>query len=133
MLQRRRLQLKLSGDLFAAFDVSAQEYDDQAGVIRQILLHDKLPPQLRGFGSPQPSKFLSETAQQTTIPQVFPLSKTLFAYNAGGGATGFLSEHVGLRFDLRYYSTLSRTQETIGFGPVRLRYWTGTVGVVVRY
>jgi len=50
------------------FEASAQEYDDQAGVIRQILLHDKLPPKLRGFGSPRPSKFLSETARQTTIP-----------------------------------------------------------------
>jgi Outer membrane protein beta-barrel domain len=76
---------------------------------------------------------LMHASQQTTVPQALPLSKTLFAYNVGGGATGLVTDHLGLRFDLRLYSSLSRTEETVGFGPARLRYWTGTVGVVFRY
>jgi len=72
-------------------------------------------------------------ATQRTTPSVFSLSEDLLGYNVGGGAVGFISDHTGLRFDLRYYSSLSRTNETIALGPVRLRYWTGTVGVVLKY
>jgi hypothetical protein len=75
---------------------------------------------------------LMHASQRTTVPQALPLNRNLFAYNIGGGAIGPVTDHVGLRFDLRYYSSLSRTADTIGFGPVRLRYWTGTVGVVFR-
>jgi Outer membrane protein beta-barrel domain len=73
---------------------------------------------------------LLHASQQTTDPRALPISTNLFAYNIGGGATGFITEHTGLRFDLRYYRSLSRTDETIAFGAVRLSYWTGTVGVV---
>jgi len=71
--------------------------------------------------------------QRTTVPQALPLNQNLFGYNVGGGAVGFITDHTGLRFDLRYYSSLSRTDETVAFGPVRLRYWMGAVGVVLRY
>jgi len=71
--------------------------------------------------------------QRTTVPQALPLEANLFAYNVGGGAVGFITDHTGVRFDLRYYSSLSRTDDTIAFGPDRLRYWTGAVGVVIRY
>jgi hypothetical protein len=76
---------------------------------------------------------LFHASQQTTDPRALPLNRSFFGYNIGGGAVGFISEHTGLRFDLRYYSSLSRTQETVGFGPARLRYWTGAVGVVLKY
>jgi len=72
-------------------------------------------------------------ATQRTTPSVFSLSENLLGYNVGGGAIGFISDHTGLRFDLRYYNSLSRTDETVALGPVRLRYWTGTVGVVLKY
>ncbi|MEO7276187.1 MAG: hypothetical protein ABIX28_25535 [Vicinamibacterales bacterium] len=72
-------------------------------------------------------------ATQRTTASVFSLNQNLLGYNVGGGATGFISEHTGLRFDLRYYSSLSRTDDTVAIGPVRLRYWTGTVGVVLKY
>jgi hypothetical protein len=76
---------------------------------------------------------LLHASQQTTDRRALPLNRTFFAYNIGGGAVGFITEHTGLRFDLRYYSSLSRTEETIGFGPAQLRYWTGAVGVVLKY
>jgi len=72
-------------------------------------------------------------ATQRTTPAVFSLSEDLLGYNVGGGAIGFINDHTGLRFDLRYYSSLSRTDEAVALGPVRLRYWTGTVGVVLKY
>ena len=72
-------------------------------------------------------------ATQRTTASVFSLNQNLLGYNVGGGATGFISDHTGLRFDLRYYSSLSRTEDTVALGPVRLRYWTGTIGVVLKY
>lgn len=66
-----------------------------------------------------------------------PVRANLLAYNVGGGAVGFLTDRVGLRFDLRYYSNLRRSEEPSlvppTIGRVRLHYWTGTVGVVFRY
>jgi hypothetical protein len=61
--------------------------------------------------------------------------ENLLGYNVGGGATGFFSDRTGVRFDLRHYGTLMPTEAPAGvaFGSVRLRYWTGSVGVVFRY
>jgi hypothetical protein len=72
-------------------------------------------------------------ATQRTTASVFTLNQNLLGYNVGGGAIGFINDHTGLRFDLRYYSSLSRTEDTVALGPVRLRYWTATVGVVLKY
>jgi hypothetical protein len=54
-------------------------------------------------------------------------------FNLGGGAIGFLTPKTGVRFDLRYYSTLRATvQDGEAFGPARLHYMTASVGVVFR-
>jgi len=45
----------------------------------------------------------------------------------------FITRHTGVRFDLRYYSSLSRNENSPAFGPAQLRYWTGAVGVVLKY
>lgn len=65
---------------------------------------------------------------------VFPLDLNLAGFNVGGGAVGFLSRRTGLRFDLRYYSTIRPTEEggVSIEGRVRLRYMTASVGVVFR-
>ena len=61
----------------------------------------------------------------------------LWGVNLGGGAVGFLSDRVGLRFDLRYFQNISSVPEedlsqlTLG-DPLRLRYWTASFGVVFR-
>jgi hypothetical protein len=72
--------------------------------------------------------------QTEADPRAFPINRNLLAYNFGGGAVGFISDHTGLRFDLRYFTSLERAEgEGLGFGPVRLSYWTTSVGVVLRY
>jgi hypothetical protein len=71
--------------------------------------------------------------------QLLPARGNLLGYNAGGGAVGFLSDRVGLRFDLRYISTTPHGRESFGelltvdAQRVRLHYWTATVGVVFKY
>lgn len=59
----------------------------------------------------------------------------LAGYNIGGGAIGFLTRNTGVRFEFRYYSTVSGTDPgtpPIAFGDVTLRYMTASIGVVIR-
>jgi hypothetical protein len=76
---------------------------------------------------------LSATAKDAL--DFLPVDTKLLGYNVGGGAVGFLTDRVGLRFDLRYFSNLkpSDDPELIATGRVHLSYWTGSVGVVFRY
>ena len=62
----------------------------------------------------------------------------LMAMNVGGGAVGFLTDRTGVRFDLRYFKNvrgidLEQLGEPISVGPVRLRFWTLSFGVVIKY
>jgi hypothetical protein len=59
----------------------------------------------------------------------------LAGYNIGGGAIGFLTRRTGLRFDVRYYSTVKGTYHgpiALGDADVHVRYMTASVGVVIR-
>jgi hypothetical protein len=86
---------------------------------------------LRPFGSA--GLGLLHTSQTQTVELLPPLRTNMFGYNVGGGAIGFLSAHTGVRFDLRYYSTLRGTvQEGAAIGLARLHYMTASVGVVIR-
>jgi hypothetical protein len=74
-------------------------------------------------------------AEQTDVLGALPVSKSLPGANIGGGAVGFLSNRTGLRFDLRFFTTLRTTEDTEGvtFGArTHLRYWTASVGLVLR-
>jgi hypothetical protein len=69
----------------------------------------------------------------------FPVRANVFGYNVGGGAVGFLTDRVGVRFDLRYFRHVPPGPEPGEFSPVpvgdrvRLHFWTGTIGVVFKY
>jgi hypothetical protein len=65
---------------------------------------------------------------------LLPVEASLLGYNVGGGAVGFLTDRVGLRFDLRYFSNLKPVDDPgIAIGRVQLSYWTTSVGVVLKY
>ena len=84
-----------------------------------------------GFGVLKPYVRLTPVGGTEPLPVV---DLNLWGYNIGGGAVGFFSKRTGVRFDLRYYSTVRPTDE--GGVPiedrVRLRYMTASVGVVIR-
>ena len=67
--------------------------------------------------------------------RVSPYSFNVWGMNAGGGAVGLLSDKVGVRFDVRYFRNLTSLPEaelvlvTLG-RPVRLSYWTASIGIV---
>jgi hypothetical protein len=70
--------------------------------------------------------------------QILPYRLNLIGMNLGGGAVGFLSDRIGVRFDLRYFRNIKGIPlEDLEFPvtagqPVRLRYWTIGFGVVVK-
>lgn len=85
-----------------------------------------------GFGLLRVTKTDAPAGQER---EVFPLEANFAGFNIGGGVIGFFSQRTGVRFDVRYFSTLHDTERDplVTFGePVHLRYLTASVGVVIR-
>jgi opacity protein-like surface antigen len=63
------------------------------------------------------------------------LDSSDFGINVGGGVTGFFSDNVGIRGDVRYFRSL-QDNEPEGFldlGLSSFHWWRGTVGVTFRF
>lgn len=72
-------------------------------------------------------------AEARDVASVFEIRSTMPAVAFGGGAIGFLSNTVGVRFDLRYIRSLGAGDDQIsGLGP-RVKFWRGSVGLVLKY
>jgi len=67
--------------------------------------------------------------------QIFDLHRTLPTLSLGGGVTGFLTNRVGLSWDIRRLNTLRGEGETIGnsLGREQLSFWRATMAVALRY
>jgi hypothetical protein len=69
------------------------------------------------------------------VEQLFEVSNSDFGINLGGGAMGFMTDHVGFRGDLRYNRSLSDPDEDnefdIDFGD--FDFWRATGGVTFRW
>jgi hypothetical protein len=65
---------------------------------------------------------------------VFDPTTNLAAINVGGGATGFLTDRVGLSWDLRYFRNVTGPDLGAGvtFGDAHLSFWRATMAVVFR-
>lgn len=75
---------------------------------------------------------LLRTSLQDT-PDILAFHTNLTGLDIGVGAIGFLSTNIGLRFDVRYFSTLNRTDKgAIAIGKTHLSYMTASVGIVYR-
>ena len=64
--------------------------------------------------------------------ELFPTTVNVRGLNIGGGAVGFLTNKTGLRFDVRYHSTLNRLEGAPALSDAHLRYVTASVGLVIR-
>lgn len=86
---------------------------------------------LRPFVSSGFGVMRASTAEKGSALDV---STPLTGFDVGGGAIGFLTKNVGLRFDLRYYVAVNHpdTGPAVALGPAHLRYMTATIGVVFR-
>lgn len=73
--------------------------------------------------------------QTTVIPDALPVRRTVWGYNLGGGAVGFVSDRTGLRFEVRRFGNLKSAESagvSVGSSET-ITYWTATVGIVFRY
>jgi hypothetical protein len=85
-----------------------------------------------GFGLVHATVTQTPVGTGSALP---PVRLNASGYNLGVGAIGFLSERTGVRFDLRYYSTMRRNSEVITTtdpDSAYLRYMTASVGIVWR-
>lgn len=61
------------------------------------------------------------------------IDTTLKAFDIGGGATGFLSDRVGLSWDVRYFRSVGGKEGTgLSFGKEQISFWRASMGVAVR-
>lgn len=64
---------------------------------------------------------------------VVTINSTMPALVVGGGAMGFLTTNVGVRFDLRHLRSLGQGDELVVMEGPRIRFWRGSIGLVLRY
>jgi hypothetical protein len=61
------------------------------------------------------------------------IRRTLPAWNIGGGAQGFITRRVGVRWDLRYLrGSGGGGDSVVSFGSQRLSFWRASMGLVIR-
>jgi hypothetical protein len=70
------------------------------------------------------------------LVDVFSVTLNVVTIDVGGGVTGFLSETVGLNWDLRYFRNVTGAPDPdnpgLSFGAPRLSFWRATMGIVLR-
>jgi hypothetical protein len=64
---------------------------------------------------------------------ILPLSRTLPAWDIGGGVTGFLNERVGLSWELRHFHSFGGDTQGDSFEPEQLSFWRANMAVTFRY
>jgi opacity protein-like surface antigen len=70
------------------------------------------------------------------IPSPESVSSNYLTVNVGGGIMGFVTTHMGVRADLRYYRAFGfklTDLETAGLALDRFDFWRAGVGVVVKF
>lgn len=64
---------------------------------------------------------------------VLPVADVLAVADFGGGVTGFVTNRVGLCWDLRHFGTISRQAEGVSFGAEQLSFWRASMALAIRY
>lgn len=66
---------------------------------------------------------------------VLQVARSLAALDVGGGVTGFLTDEVGLNWDVRYFRSTGERGDSRGvsFGTERLSFWRANMAVAFRY
>jgi len=69
------------------------------------------------------------------LADIFSSERNLVGINLGGGAIGFFSERVGVRWDVRYFKSVSEPGDTedVLFGSANLSFWRANMAIVIKY
>jgi hypothetical protein len=76
------------------------------------------------------------SVRTTTAFGVFDVSKVMPEFDVGVGVVGFLTNTVGVSWDLRRFQSIggsSAGNGGISFGDERLSFWRATMAVAIRY
>lgn len=65
--------------------------------------------------------------------KVLSVSSTLPAIDLGGGVTGFLSDWIGVSWDVRHFRSIGGRSRGRSFGDEQLSFWRANMAVVFRY
>jgi hypothetical protein len=61
------------------------------------------------------------------------ISRSLKAMDLGGGVTGFLTNRIGLNWDVRYFRSIDRTFESgLSLASEQLSFWRASMAVAIR-
>lgn len=63
---------------------------------------------------------------------VLPVRNTVSTVDFGGGVTGFVTNRIGVNWDVRYFRSIGGPPAGLSFGTERLSFWRASMGVVVR-
>ena len=63
------------------------------------------------------------------------VARTLPAFDAGVGAVGFVTNEIGICWEVRRFQSLSvdRQERGVTFGPEHLSFWRASMGLAIRY
>ena len=70
------------------------------------------------------------------VSSALKAATTLPALDLGGGATGFLTNEIGLNWDVRHFRSFAGSDRPTGITispPEQLSFWRATMGLVIRY
>lgn len=70
-------------------------------------------------------------SSQTTV-NALQVNDDLWAIDIGGGVMGFFNDRTGVRFELRYFSSVGEPSGTASFGTARLSQWRASVGLILK-
>lgn len=65
--------------------------------------------------------------------KVLSVSSTLPAVDLGGGVTGFLSDRIGVNWDVRHFRSVGGKTRGFSFGEEQLSFWRANMALVFRY
>ena len=66
---------------------------------------------------------------------VFQVAETMGAFDVGGGAQGYLTNRIGVGWDVRRFNSLSKTGDpgATTTGQEQLSFWRASMALVIRY
>jgi hypothetical protein len=62
------------------------------------------------------------------VVNLFDISSNLNAIDVGGGVTGFLTNRIGLNWDVRHFRSIGEGQ-----GPPEISFWRANMALAIRY
>jgi hypothetical protein len=64
---------------------------------------------------------------------VFPVSRSMGAWDLGAGVTGFLSDRFGVSWDVRHFRSVGGKDQGVSLGPEQLSFWRANMALAIRY